>query len=155
MRMTNARDQAFLAAAVSDAANLLTFVPSLGTGEVIAFGEGVPIPARMTFRPLPSARHPRNDVSGRAGEDGAAIAGAAFVGAVVERWRGATMNKAMGHDAEPAAARLGRETGPEGLHGAALDQVHRRLLRRPLEAGDTATQTSAQAAKPLWQQGGA
>ncbi|MET3409355.1 DUF87 domain-containing protein [Methylobacterium sp. 1030] len=163
MRMTNARDQAFLAAAVSDAANLLTFVPSLGTGEVIAFGEGVPIPARMTFRPLPSARHPRNDASGRAAEDDATVAGAAFVGAVVERWRGATMNKVAGYDGDPAAAaRLAREAGSDGPHGAALEQVHRRLLRRPLEGGDqaqTGAQTGApagaQAAKPLWQQGGA
>ncbi len=159
MRMTNARDQAFLAAAVSDAANLLTFVPSLGTGEVIAFGEGVPIPARMTFRPLPSARHPRNDASGRAAEDDATVAGAAFVGAVVERWRGATMNKVAGYDGDPAAAaRLGREAGSDSPHGAALEQVHRRLLRRPLEGGDqaqTGAQTGTQTAKPLWQQGGA
>ncbi len=58
MRMSNERDQAFLAAAVSDAVNLLTFVPSLGTGEVIAFGEGVPMPARMTFRALPPGASP-------------------------------------------------------------------------------------------------
>ncbi len=70
MRMTNERDQAFLAAAVSDAVNLLAFVPSLGTGEVIAFGEGVPVPARMTFSQLPPGRQPRNDVSGRMPEEG-------------------------------------------------------------------------------------
>src|SRR5262249_37494435 len=41
MRMANDRDQALLRAAVSDAAaNLLDFVPSLGTREVVAFGEG-------------------------------------------------------------------------------------------------------------------
>ncbi|WP_457104419.1 ATP-binding protein [Methylobacterium sp. P5_C11] len=155
MRMTNARDQAFLAAAVSDAANLLTFVPSLGTGEVIAFGEGVPMPARMTFRPLPAGRQPRNDVSGRSSEDAATVPGAAFVGAVVERWRGATMNKVAGHEADPGgSARFGRDTGFDSPHGAALDQVHRRLLKRPLDAGDTPADTGAYAAKPLWQQGG-
>jgi DNA helicase HerA-like ATPase len=155
MRMTNARDQAFLAAAVSDASNLLTFIPSLGTGEVIAFGEGVPIPVRMTFRRLPSIRQPRNDTSGAAAGDGAAVAGAGFIGAVVERWRGATMNKVGGQDHDPiGAVRLGRETGPEGAQGAALDHVHRRLLRRPLEAGDTVSQAGPHAATPLWQQGG-
>lgn len=42
MRMTNDRDQAIVRAAVSDgASNLLDFLPSLGTGEVFAFGEGV------------------------------------------------------------------------------------------------------------------
>ncbi len=77
MRMTNDRDQAFLAAAVSDAVNLLTFVPSLGTGEVIAFGEGVPMPVRMKFAALPPERQPRNDMSGRASDHGDAIPGAA------------------------------------------------------------------------------
>ncbi|MDP4002345.1 ATP-binding protein [Methylobacterium sp. NEAU K] len=154
MRMTNERDQAFLAAAVSDAVNLLTFVPSLGTGEVIAFGEGVPMPARMTFTPLPPGRQPRNDMSGRAPEDGETIAGAAFVGAVVERWRGATMSKASGPEQDGSGmARLNREPGTEGGNGVALDQVHRRLLRRPLEAGETQGDPGLRTVKPLWQQG--
>lgn len=153
MRMTNDRDQAFLAAAVSDAVNLLSFVPSLGTGEVIAFGEGVPMPARMKFHPLPPERQPRNDMSGRTPADGESIAGAAFVGAVVERWRGATMSKASGGEAESGAmARLAREPGAEG-NGAALDQVHRRLLRRPVEAGEAPAELGLRAAKTLWQQG--
>ena len=154
MRMTNDRDQAFLAAAVSDAVNLLTFVPSLGTGEVIAFGEGVPMPARIRFETLSPERQPRNDMSGRLPDDRDAVAGAAFVGAVVERWRGATMSKASGGDPEqPALARLGREAGAEGGLGAALDQVHRRLLRRPLEAGEAPAEVAPRAGKPLWQQG--
>src|SRR6202023_266903 len=41
MRMANDRDQAILRSAVSDAAaNLLDFLPSLGTGEGFAFGGG-------------------------------------------------------------------------------------------------------------------
>src|SRR6201746_1550922 len=45
MRLANDRDQALLRSAVSDAAaNLLSFVPSLGTREVLAFGEGVALP---------------------------------------------------------------------------------------------------------------
>jgi uncharacterized protein len=154
MRMTNDRDQAFLAAAVSDAVNLLTFVPSLGTGEAIAFGEGVPMPARMKFHTLPPERQPRNDVSGRTSEDGEAIAGASFVGAVVERWRGATMSKVSGLETEQTAlARLGRDPGSESGHGAALEQVHRRLLRRPLDSGEAPAESGLRAAKTLWQQG--
>jgi uncharacterized protein len=154
MRMTNDRDQAFLAAAVSDAVNLLTFVPSLGTGEVIAFGEGVPMPVRMKFSALPPERQPRNDMSGRASDHGDTIPGAAFVGAVVERWRGATMSKGGGLDADTSAsARLSREPSAEGSNGAALDQVHRRLLRRPLDGGDASAEASLRAPKTLWQQG--
>jgi uncharacterized protein len=153
MRMTNDRDQAFLAAAVSDAVNLLSFVPSLGTGEVIAFGEGVPMPVRMKFRALPPERQPRNDVSGRSAGAGEAVAGAAFVGAVVERWRGATMSRASAPDADLSAlSRLAREAGSEG-NGAALDQVHRRLLRRPLDSAEPPAESGLRAAKALWQQG--
>ncbi|HEX2365574.1 MAG TPA: DUF87 domain-containing protein, partial [Bradyrhizobium sp.] len=48
MRLANDRDQALLRSAVSDAAaNLLSFVPSLGTREVLAFGEGVALPTRL------------------------------------------------------------------------------------------------------------
>src|SRR5207253_8978162 len=45
MRLANDRDQALLRSAVSDAAaNLLAFVPSLGSREVPAFGQCVPLP---------------------------------------------------------------------------------------------------------------
>ena len=153
MRMANDRDQALLAAAVSDATNLLSFVPLLGTGEVIAFGEGVPLPVRMTFRTLPPDRLPRSDAAGRhAGSAEASSLGAAFVGSVVERWRGAT------------SARVEAEHGARGetASGGPLEQVHRRLLRRvlePSEAGrveplraepDTAP-PDPQAAAALWQ----
>ena len=58
MRMANDRDQAIVRSAVSDAAaNLLAFVPSLGTREVLAFGEGVALPTRLKFKELPAAPH--------------------------------------------------------------------------------------------------
>ena len=51
MRLANERDQTLLRSAVSDAAaNLLSFVPSLGTREVLAFGEGVALPTRCGSR---------------------------------------------------------------------------------------------------------
>ena len=53
MRMTNDRDQELLRSAVADTAtNLLAFLPSLGTGEAFAFGEGLILPARVKFRLL-------------------------------------------------------------------------------------------------------
>ncbi|GJE36783.1 hypothetical protein KHHGKMAE_0835 [Methylobacterium persicinum] len=155
MRMTNERDQAFLAAAVTDAVNLLAFVPSLGTGEVIAFGEGVPVPARMTFGQLPPNRQPRNDMTGRVADGSQPLANGPFVGAVVERWRAATMSKPAGLDIEGSvAARLGREAGAEQGNGPALDQAHRRLLRRTLEPADGQGQPEAghRLARSLWQQ---
>ena len=94
MRMTNDRDQSLLRSAVSDAAaNLLSFLPWLGTGEVFAFGEGVALPTRLRFRDLPAASLPRSEaVSGESVED-RAIAGQESLSSVVERWRGISARK--------------------------------------------------------------
>jgi hypothetical protein len=65
MRLSNDRDQALVRSAISDAgASMLTFVPSLGTGEVFAFGTGVPLPTRMRFREVPVALRPTSEAGG-------------------------------------------------------------------------------------------
>ena len=94
MRLANDRDQALLRSAVSDAAaNLLSFVPSLGTREVLAFGEGVALPTRLRFKEVPVHQLPRGEAtistvpSATSGHD------MHFVSAVLERWRGATSNR--------------------------------------------------------------
>ncbi len=94
MRLANERDQALLRSAVSDAAaNLLSFVPSLGTREVLAFGEGVALPTRLRFKEVPVHQLPRGEAaistvpSATSGHD------MHFVSAVLERWRGATSNR--------------------------------------------------------------
>ena len=62
MRMTNERDQSLLRSAVADtAANLLAFLPSLGTGEAFAFGEGVALPTRLKFKQLPAHLLPKSE----------------------------------------------------------------------------------------------
>ena len=59
MRMANERDQAIVRSAVSDAAAiLLAFVPSLGTREVFAFGEGVALPTRLQVQGAARAPDP-------------------------------------------------------------------------------------------------
>jgi DNA helicase HerA-like ATPase len=101
MRLANDRDQAILRSAVSDAAaNLLSFVPSLGTREVFAFGEGVALPTRLRFAQLPPHLLPKSEAVGDgvgagAGADGEL--GAIF--AAVERWRGASMRHQMADQA--------------------------------------------------------
>ncbi len=90
MRMANDRDQALLRSAVTDAAaNLVAFVPSLGTRELVGFGEGFPLPTRMKFKALAADRIPRSETFQHAGAAGAPGDERAFVKAVVERWRGA------------------------------------------------------------------
>lgn len=99
MRLANDRDQALLRSAVSDAAaNLLSFVPSLGTREVLAFGEGVALPTRLRFKEVPAHQLPRSEAtiattpSAHSGHD------ITFVSSVLERWRGATSHREAPND---------------------------------------------------------
>jgi len=102
MRLANDRDQAILRSAVSDAAaNLLAFVPSLGTREAFAFGEGVALPTRFTFRDLPPDVRPYNEAVAHLRMQKGAI-DQDFIAAVVERWRGATTGKKFRPEAPPA-----------------------------------------------------
>jgi DNA helicase HerA-like ATPase len=99
MRMINDRDQTILRSAVSDAsANLLDFLPSLGTGEVFAFGQGVALPARVKLKQLPPHLLPKSDAAGSARRESATAIDAEFVTAVLQRWRGLTAGQPMRGD---------------------------------------------------------
>ncbi len=128
MRMTNDRDQAILRSAVSDAAaNLLDFLPSLGTGEVFAFGEGVALPTRVKLKQLPPHLLPKSDaLSGARDETGI---NEELLAAVLKRWRAATTKledgprDAKAPDLVPAAP---LQPAPPG------DPLRANLLKRPL-----------------------
>lgn len=99
MRLSNDRDQALIRSAVSDAAaNLLSFIPSLGTREVFAFGSGVALPTRMRFKELPAERRPNSEASGNTRADAGSNIGRDLVSTVIERWRSATMSHRMSDD---------------------------------------------------------
>jgi DNA helicase HerA-like ATPase len=99
MRLANDRDQALLRSAVSDAAaNLLSFVPSLGTREVLAFGEGVALPTRLRFKEVPPHQRPRSEATIATVPSVAAGHDMHFVTAVLERWRGATSQRDVPND---------------------------------------------------------
>ena len=90
MRMVNDRDQALLRSAVTDAAaNLVAFVPSLGTREVVGFGEGFPLPTRLSFKSLSTERIPHSETFRADGAPDEFSDSQSFVRQVVERWRGA------------------------------------------------------------------
>ena len=136
MRLANERDQALLRSAVTDAvANLLAFVPSLGTREVVAFGEGLPLPTRFRFAELPAERLPQNETF-RLDEDDGAGAERGFVRQVVERWRSATggsraLQEPQQAAAPPAAAPPPRANVPDPNSTAArLEQLRTQILKR-------------------------
>jgi len=102
MRMANDRDQAIVRSAVSDAAaSLLGFVPSLGTREVFAFGEGVALPTRLHFKELPAHLIPRSEAVGRARMDAGGGVDRDLIASVVDRWRGAMMSQKLKPDDRP------------------------------------------------------
>jgi DNA helicase HerA-like ATPase len=99
MRLANERDQTLLRSAVSDAAaNLLSFVPSLGTREVLAFGEGIALPTRLRFKEVPPHQLPRSEATISTVPSVAAGHDMHFVAAVLERWRGATSHRDVPND---------------------------------------------------------
>lgn len=137
MRLANDRDQALLRSAVSDAAaNLLSFVPSLGTREVLAFGEGVALPTRLRFKEVPVHQLPRSEAtiatvpSVTAGHD------MHFVSAVLDRWRGATSHRDVPNDPSigdrPAARIMTPVEAPMLQPSMGLDPDRFSLLKKPL-----------------------
>ncbi|WP_298874142.1 DUF87 domain-containing protein [uncultured Bradyrhizobium sp.] len=136
MRLANDRDQALLRAAVSDAAaNLLSFVPSLGTREVLAFGEGVALPTRLRFKEVPPHQLPRGEATISSVPSISAGHDMHFVGAVLERWRGATSQRDVPNDpvfAAPPAKTLAPAESPMLQPSLGLDPDRFSLLKKPL-----------------------
>jgi hypothetical protein len=137
MRMANDRDQALLRSAVSDAAaNLLALVPSLGTREVLAFGEGVAVPTRLKFKQLDSSQLPRSE-SGSNALAGDGTVNDDFIDTVIDRWRGATMSHKQstqdtGSDIEASARNEFSSLPPV----AAPDPGRFKILKKPLDHPD-------------------
>lgn len=137
MRLANDRDQALLRSAVSDAAaNLLSFVPSLGTREVLAFGEGVALPTRLRFKEVPVHQLPRSEATIASVPSVAAGHDMHFVSAVLDRWRGATSNRDAPNDPgvgeRPAARVMTPVEAPMLQPSMGLDPDRFSLLKKPL-----------------------
>ena len=132
MRLANDRDQALLRSAVSDAAaNLLSFVPSLGTREVLAFGEGVALPTRLRFKEVPAHQLPRSEATIATVPSVAAGHDMHFVGAVLERWRAATSHRDVPNDSGDRAVARSVEA-PMLQPSMGLDPDRFSLLKKPL-----------------------
>ncbi|MGH6675604.1 MAG: ATP-binding protein, partial [Xanthobacteraceae bacterium] len=139
MRLSNDRDQAFIHSAASDATNnLLSFLPSLGTREVFAFGSGIAVPSRMRFKELPAAVRPNSEAAGDTRSDASARMSGDLIASVIERWRNAsvhyrTMTESDAADLDPARPQM--PLSPARPSAPPIDPAAQspRLLRRPLE----------------------
>jgi len=141
MRLSNDRDQELIRSAVSDAAaNLLSFIPSLGTREVFTFGSGVALPTRMRFQELPEAQRPSSEASGNTRSEAGHGMNRDLLTSVIERWRSASMSHRMSDDEfdyadapalQPAPMPTGPAPVPPSPRGEALRSS---LLKKPLDA---------------------
>ncbi|MGE0212851.1 MAG: ATP-binding protein [Parvibaculaceae bacterium] len=101
LRLTNERDQEILKAGISDAAaSLLEFMPTMGPGEAIAFGEGVALPTRIKFDLLPEDALPQSTTASFSQNWTTEVHDDGFLADVVARWRLQSHNTAS----EPAPA---------------------------------------------------
>ena len=153
MRMANDRDQEIVGSAVSDAAaNMVSLLPSLGTGEVLAFGEGVPLPARIAFAQLPEHSVPASKVRSSNQAVPARSGQQEHIESVVARWRGVSgkprQQSLPGETMQPPAAvtdnvraQLSAATARERLNIpnrnplSTDDEVSVRLQRRMADGG--------------------
>jgi len=144
MRLSNDRDQSLIRSAVSDAAaNLLSFIPSLGVREVFTFGSGVALPTRMRFQELAGDKRPNSEASGNTRSDAGTNMNRDLLTTVIERWRSATMSHRMSDDEygdygdaptlQPAAPQMPAAPVPvpPSPRGEALRSS---LLKKPLDA---------------------
>ena len=155
MRLSNDRDQAYIRSATADAtANILSFIPSLGAREVIAFGSGIAVPSRIQFNELPAAMRPNSEAAGSTRADASGMT-RDVISSVIERWRSATLSHRSvgefdaGGESEPAQP-LAPSLAPSPPSfapaapatrqpAASADPTRQGLLKRPLDALATGT----------------
>lgn len=88
MRLSNQADQETLRAIVPDAStSLLSSLPSLGMGEAIAVGEGVPLPTRIRFDAVRRSDVPRSLTASFTDGWTVEVDDDHYVRRIVEQWR--------------------------------------------------------------------
>jgi len=128
MRLSNEIDQNFVRAAVPDgAAELLSFLPSLGTAETMVFGEAVNLPMRVILNTLSEEHRPHSSSAKFTEHWNSGPISEAFMTGVFENWRNRSANKvANTQEAAPAAA----QAQPMNAMAAARAAVAKSTLQR-------------------------
>lgn len=94
MRLSNELDQNFVRAAVPEgAAELLSFLPSLGTAEAMIFGESVNLPMRVVLNNLPAEYRPHSSSAKFSEKWNAGEQTPLFMEQVYNNWRTRSHNK--------------------------------------------------------------
>ncbi len=118
MRLSNEIDQNFVKAAVPDgAADLLSFLPSLGTAETMVFGESVNLPMRVILSTLAEEYRPHSSSAKFTDLWQRDTTSPAFMETVFDRWRSRSLNSG--------------ELPAETIQTHATQNLDGRLLRPP------------------------
>ena len=105
MRLSNERDQEILKAGISDAAaSLLEFMPTMGAGEAVTFGEGVALPTRIKFDLLPSHALPHSNTASFTENWNKDLPPQGFLEEVVARWRNQALQPGQDGQAQAVPA---------------------------------------------------
>lgn len=148
MRLTNERDQEILKAGISDAAaSLLEFMPTMGTGEAVTFGEGVSLPTRIKFDLLPSHALPKSSTASFTRNWAIDVPEDGFLDAIVARWR--MQSYAVGYTDEvgsTAQVHLEPPVGVQGVAAPAAAPVQAAASHAPVPAQEPAYTAPPQAA---------
>jgi len=96
MRLSNEVDQNFVRSAVPDgAAELLSFLPSLGTAETMVFGESVNLPMRVILNTLEEEYRPHSSSAEFTDLWNRDEVSEEFMGLVFDRWRARSLLKSQ------------------------------------------------------------
>jgi uncharacterized protein len=88
LRMTSQEDQDIVRGALPEASHgLMKFLPALRNGEAIVVGEGVSMPMRISFAPLPDDCRPKSATASFTTAWSRDVDGRSEVEQTVERWR--------------------------------------------------------------------
>ncbi len=88
LRMSNHEDQEIVRGALPEASHgLMNFLPALRNGEAIAVGEGVSMPMRICFTPLPENSRPRSSTASFAAAWANDVEDSSAIAQTIDRWR--------------------------------------------------------------------
>lgn len=138
MRLGNERDQRFVRAAIPDgAADLLSFLPSLGTAETMVFGESVNLPMRVILNTLAEDRRPHSSSASFTRLWNQGDVSPQFMHRVFENWRTRKMTRKPAL-AKPASVRAQQQAG----------SGHRPPNPHPAHRQNTPARTQGQGQRP-------
>jgi uncharacterized protein len=158
MRLTNERDQEILRAGISDAAaSLLEFMPTMGAGEAVTFGEGVALPTRINFDLLPANCLPKSTTASFTQNWTRETADERYLHDIVTRWRQQTYNpladSTISEGTEdsaspPPAAAANQTMDARFQNGASRPSIRTNFNRRLTDSGYAGASAGARPQDP-------